>query len=75
MLTDGDDQNQCDQIWRNFATVAKFTSFGNFWQTVDSLFLIWQNADHTLANLDIIGLIFIAANGPILKNNLTIWSP
>ena len=39
---------QCDQIWRNFATLANLTSI---WQIFDSLFLIWQNAEHTLANL------------------------
>ena len=39
---------QCDQIWRNFATLQKLTCI---WQILDSLFLIWQNAEHTLANL------------------------
>ena len=49
----------------------KFTSL---WQFFDSLFLIWQNVEPTLANCDIIGLICIVANSQILKNNLTIWS-
>ena len=56
--------NQFDQIWQNFAT-------GKFW-TVYFLFgkilsLLWQICD-------ILGLIFIVANGQILKNNLIIWS-
>ena len=44
----------CDQICRNFATLAKFTSI---WQIFDSLFLIWQIAEHFLSNCDIFGLI------------------
>ena len=38
----------------------KFTSFGQFF---DGLFLIWQICD-------IFGLIFIVANGQILKDNI-----
>ena len=41
--------------------------FTNIWQIFDSLFLIWQNAEHTLGICDIIGLIFTAVNGQILK--------
>ena len=64
-------QYQCDQIWRNFATGKILQVFGSF-LTVYLLFgkilsIIWQICE-------IIGLIFIAANGQILKNNLTIWS-
>jgi len=39
---------QCDQIWRNFATLQTFTSF---WQIFHHLFLIWQNAEYALENL------------------------
>ena len=53
----------CDQICRNFATLAKFTSI---WQIFDSLFLIWQIAEPIIC--DIIGPIFIVANVQILKN-------
>ena len=48
--------------------------FTRLWQNFDSLFLIWQNVEPTFKNWYIIGLIFIAAKGQILKNNLTIWS-
>ena len=47
------------QVFGNFLTV--YFSFGKM------LSILWQI-------WDIIGLIFIAANGQILKNNLTIWS-
>ena len=40
--------SQCDQIWRNFATLAKVCIL---WQFFDSLFRIWQNTNVTLANL------------------------
>ena len=51
--------------------LANFCHFGKF-LTVYFLFgkvlsLLWQICD-------IIWLIFIVSNGPILKNNLTIWS-
>ena len=36
---------QCDQFWRNFATMAKL------YKSFDSLFLFRQNAEPTLANL------------------------
>ena len=44
-------------LWQKFRSIR---------QIFDSLFLIWQIRD-------IIGLIFIVANGQMLKNNLTIW--
>ena len=53
---------QCYQIWRNFAILAKvYKSLANF-VTVYFLFgkMLWQTCD-------IIGLIFIVANGQILK--------
>ena len=63
---------QCDQIWRNFATLAKVYKSLAIFLTVYFLFgkilsLLWQNCD-------IIGLFFIVADGQILKNNPTIWS-
>ena len=39
-----DVRQQCDQIWRNFATQAKFTSL---WKISGSLFLIWQIVEPT----------------------------
>ena len=56
------DKNQCDQIWRNFATLAKvYKSLANF-LIVYFVFLnkFWQICD-------IIGLIFIVANGQNIK--------
>ena len=64
--------HQCDPIWWNFAALWKsFQVFGKF-LTVYFLFdkmlsTLWQFCV-------IIGHIFIAANGQILKNNLTIGS-
>ena len=53
------------QLWQ------KFTSL---WQFFDGLFLTWQNAEPTLANLWHYWAIFIVANGQILKHNLvTLW--
>ena len=37
---------QCDQIWRNIATLAKSSN----WQIYDGLFTIWQKFEPTLAN-------------------------
>ena len=58
--------------------LAKFRHFGKNLQVVDQFLMVyfvfgkimslpWQICDN-------IGLIFIVANGQILKNNLTIWS-
>ena len=59
----GERLEQCDQIWRKFATLAKVKkSLAN----VDGLFLIWPNAEPTLAISDINGLIFIIANCKII---------
>ena len=65
-------KEQCDQICRNFATLAKVYKSLEFFWTVSFLFgkmlsLLWQICD-------IIGLIFILATGQILKNNQTILS-
>ena len=56
--------------FRHFGKVYK--SLANFWQLISYLakcwaYILWQIRD-------IIGLIFIVANGQILKNNQTIWS-
>ena len=63
---------QGDLIWRNFATLVKVDkSLAHFLMVYflsgKILSLLWQICD-------IIVLIFIGANGQILKNNLTIWS-
>ena len=63
--------SHCDQIWRDFTTMHKFTSL---WKIFDALFLIRQNAEPFWQNCVKIGLIFIVANGQLLKNYLTIWS-
>ena len=63
---------QRDQIWRNFATLAKkLQIFGKF-LIVHFLFgkllsILWQICD-------IMGLVFFVSNGQILTYNLTIWS-
>ena len=54
--------------------LSLWQKFANICQIFDSLRLIWQMMSILLHICDIIGLIFIAANGQILKNNLTIWS-
>ena len=41
-------QLQCDQIWRNFATLAKTLKS---WAIFEGLFTIWENFGQTLANL------------------------
>ena len=55
-------------VWPDW---AKFCHFGRFFRVYllsgKMLSLLWQICD-------IIGLIFIVANGQVLNNNLTIWS-
>ena len=60
--------NQCDQIWRNFATLQNLQSLGRIFE---GLFTIWQNFKPILANF---GQIFIDIDGQMMKNNLAIWS-
>ena len=63
-------RRQCDQIWRNFATLANvYKNLAYFWQFISYLAtcILWQI-------WDIIGLNIITTNGQILKNNVTIWS-
>ena len=62
-------QIQCDQIWRNFAILAKF------WRTVafaKGLCSIWQNYYLLWQIYCAIGPIFIVANGQISKSNLVV---
>ena len=54
--------------------MTRLDKISPLWEICDGLFLIWENAEPTRQICDIIGLIFIAANEQILKNNLTIWS-
>ena len=49
----------------------KFTSI---WQIFDSLFLIRQNAENTLANLWHYSANFHCCKWPNIENDLTIWS-
>ena len=53
------------KIWQKFTRI---------WQIFDSLFFIWQNTKPTLENLGYYWANFRCWNGPILKNNLIIWS-
>ena len=39
--------DQCDQIWQNFATLAKFLSL---WQVSEGLFNVWQNCEPHFGN-------------------------
>ena len=65
-------QLQCDQIWLNFSTLAKFKkSLGNF---CCGLISIWQASVPTLAICYATGQILIVVNGKRLQNNLAVWS-
>ena len=63
--------DQCDQIRRNFATLAKFW---RLWQFVKGLFSILPFFLHNLAISYAHWLIFIIVNGQISKCDLVIWS-
>ena len=64
--------NQCDQIWRNFATLAKHI---NAWAKFDDLFSIWQHFEPTFwQKFYPIRRIFIVVNGKMLNNYQAIWS-
>ena len=65
-------QNQCDQIWQNFARFGRiFKVLGNFGGNYllfgKILELLWQVLRNT-------GRIYVHVNGQMLKNNLAIWS-
>ena len=54
--------NQCDQVWRNFATLAKIKSL---WPFFEGLFNIWKNCEPNLATFYAIGQKFIVVpKGP-----------
>ena len=60
------------------SSVTRFGEISPLWQKVyKSLAIFWQFISY-LSILrqvyDIIGLIFLVANGQLLRNNLTIWS-
>ena len=61
-------QQQCDQIWRNFAFRKCFKSFAQFWRCFYNS--VWLNFKPTLAIAYAFWYIFIVVNGPLL-NNLT----
>ena len=59
---------QCDQIWQNFATLAKFSSL---WPFLEGLFRIWQNVEHTLGIFLRFWANSIVVNGQILNKLLS----
>ena len=63
---------QCDQIWRNFATLAKnWNSLSTVTGLIYYLAHFWAYFDKWIHAF---GYIFIVVNGLILKINLPIWS-
>ena len=71
--------DHCDQIWRNFSTLCKCLQvFCKCLQVFGKCLMVYFLFCKILGILwricYIIGLIFIVVNGPILKNNITIWS-
>ena len=61
---------QCEQIWQNFATLAKF------WNTLANLKGLCYIFHHFVPNLlisDSIGKIYFAVIGQIRKSNVAIW--
>ena len=63
--------DQCDQIWRNFATWANFNkSWANLW----GFLCVWQNFKPTLAILVNFGQIWVVVSSQIMKNKIAIWS-
>ena len=64
-----------EAVWPDLAKFRQFgTSLQVFGKNVDGLFLICKILSLLWQICDIIVLIFIVANGQIMKNNLTIWS-
>ena len=61
---------QCDQVWRNLATLANSLSL---WLFKMRVYLV-QNVDSTLAILYGIGQIFTAVTAKCWPNYLAIWS-
>ena len=61
---------QCDQMWQNFATLAKFK---NIWQIFLGLVILYLAKFWTYFGIFLlIGQIFIAVNGHILKKQISI---
>ena len=46
----------------------------SIWQNFDGLFLIWQNAEPSLANFWHYWANFPCYLWPLIENNLTLWS-
>ena len=65
-----DNEREGERVWPD---LAKFCHFGKTLQ-VFGLFLIWQNAEPTLANLWHYWANFHCCKWSYLKNNITIWS-
>ena len=60
---------QCDQIWQNFVTLAKFyKSLANCRELIN----VWPNFKPTLAYFYVFGQLFNSVNGQIMKINLAI---
>ena len=63
---------KCDQIWWNFATLAKFSeSWAILWGLISYLGKFWANFGKFYMPF---GKIVIDINGQMLKNSLAIWS-
>ena len=64
--------NQCYQIWRNFATLAKFKSL----KDILGIVLVWYlaNVCTYFGNFYATGQIFNDVNGQNVKSNVVIWS-
>ena len=60
---------QCDQIWRNFANLAKSSKS---WAFFEGLFTIWGNLDQLCQIWHVIGQVFVDANGQMLRKNVAI---
>ena len=67
---------QCDQIWQNFASLAKVYKYlAKFWQFSSDLAKCWA---HFGKFETLLGSFLLQENGQVLQNNLTIrshWSP
>ena len=59
---------ECDQIWRNFASLA------NYLTILKIFFNIWQNFEPSLKKIVLYWLNFMGCKWPNIKKNLDIWS-
>ena len=64
--------DQCDQIWQNFATLAKFKKHSALFLPVYLIF--GQTLNPHWQNLHAFEQICFVVNGQIMINNLAIWS-